>query len=413
MERRVVVTGFGLITSLGHDVPPNWEGLLAGENGIRRISSFDPSNLEVQIAAEVLDFDPTKRIDFKKARRMDRFSQFAMWTAIEAVENSGIAFENDNPDRCGALIGVGMGGIPVWEKEHEKFLKEGPKRVSPLLIPKMIPDMASGLVSIEYSLRGPNFCTVSACASGAHAIGTAFEIIKQGKADVMIVGGAEAALTPFSVSGFANMRAISRRNDEPERASRPFDADRDGFVIAEGAGVLVLEELEHARKRGAQIHAEISGYGLSGDAYHMTAPDPEGKGPQLAMRMALEEAQLNSEDIDYINAHGTSTELNDRMETVAIRAVFGDHADKLWVSSSKSMIGHLLGGAGGAEAAITVLSIKEGKVHPTRNHENPGEGCDLDYVPDGAREKEIKAAISNSFGFGGHNVTLLFKRFQG
>ncbi|MCK4333539.1 beta-ketoacyl-ACP synthase II [candidate division WOR-3 bacterium] len=413
MNRRVVVTGVGLITSLGHDAPTTWEKLLAGENGIRRISSFDPSDLDVQIAGEVQEFDPTPRIDFKQARRMDRFAQFALWTAKEAVCNSGIDFGKENSERCGVLVGTGMGGVIVWEAEHQKFLKRGPKRVSPFLIPMMIPDMASGLISIEYGIRGPNFCTVSACASGAHAVGTSFELIKQGKADVMITGGTEAALTRFSVAGFSNMRAISRRNDEPERASRPFDADRDGFVIAEGSGILVLEELEHARKRGAEVYAELAGFGLSGDAFHMTAPDPEAKGPQLAIRMALEEARLNREDVDYINAHGTSTELNDQMETRAIRGVFGSHSDKLWVSSSKSMLGHLLGGAGGAEAVITVLSIRDGKVHPTRNLEKPGEGCDLDYVPKQAREKEIKLALSNSFGFGGHNVTLAFKKFEG
>ena len=413
MNRRVVVTGVGLITSLGHDAPTTWEKLLAGENGIRRISSFDTSDLDVQIAGEVQEFDPTTRIDFKQARRMDRFAQFALWTAKEAVHNSGINFGRENPERCGVLIGVGMGGIQTWEAEHQKFLKRGPKRVSPFLIPMMIPDMASGLVSIEYGIRGPNFCTVSACASGAHAVGASFELIKQGKADVMITGGTEAALTRFSIAGFSNMRAISRRNDEPERASRPFDADRDGFVIAEGSGILVLEELQHARKRGAEVYAELAGFGLSGDAFHMTAPDPEAKGPQLAIRMALEEARFNREDVDYINAHGTSTELNDQMETRAIRGVFGSHSDKLWVSSSKSMVGHLLGGAGGAEAVITVLSIRNGKVHPTRNLEKPGEGCDLDYVPKQAREKEIKEALSNSFGFGGHNVTLAFKKFEG
>jgi len=413
MNRRVVVTGVGLITSLGHDAPTTWEKLLAGENGIRRISSFDTSDLDVQIAGEVQEFDPTPRIDFKQARRMDRFAQFALWTAKEAVCNSGIDFGKENPERCGVLVGTGMGGVIVWEAEHQKFLERGPKRISPFLIPMMIPDMAAGLISIEYGIRGPNFCTVSACASGAHAVGTSFELIKQGKADVMITGGTEAALTRFSVAGFSNMRAISRRNDEPERASRPFDADRDGFVIAEGSGILVLEELEHVRKRGAEVYAELAGFGLSGDAFHMTAPDPEAKGPQLAIRMALEEARFNREDVDYINAHGTSTELNDQMETRAIRGVFGSHSDKLWVSSSKSMLGHLLGGAGGAEAVITVLSIRDGKVHPTRNLEKPGEGCDLDYVPKQAREKEIKLALSNSFGFGGHNVTLAFKKFEG
>ncbi len=413
MDRRVVVTGIGLLTSLGHDAPTCWEKLLAGENGIRRITGFDASDFEVQIAGEIQDFDPTVRIDFKKAKRMDLFTQFAVWTAREAVDDSGIAFDAENPDRCGVLIGAGMGGIGIWEREHTKFIERGPKRVSPMLIPMMIPDMAAGAISIEYAIRGPNYCTVSACASGAHAVGSSFELIKHGKADVMITGGAESAVTGFAIAGFTNMRALSKRNDEPERASRPFDADRDGFIAAEGSGIIILEELERARKRGAKIYAELVGYGLSGDAYHMTAPHPEGKGPQLAMRMAMEEAELNPADIDYCNAHGTSTELNDKMESIAIRAVFGTHADKLWVSSSKSMTGHLLGGAGGAEAVITALSIKDNKVHPTRNHEKPGESCDLDYVPGAAREKKIRTAISNSFGFGGHNVTLVFKTFEG
>ncbi|MBN2378324.1 beta-ketoacyl-ACP synthase II [candidate division WOR-3 bacterium] len=413
MDRRVAVTGVGLITSLGLDTSTCWNGLLAGENGINRITSFDPSELEVQIAAEVRDFDPTQRIDFKKAKRMDRFCQFAIWSSGEAVTDAGITFDKENPERCGVLIGVGIGGIKIWEQELEKFFERGPNRVSPMLIPMMIPDMASGLVSIEYGICGPNFCTVSACASGAHAVGCSFEMIKQGKADLMITGGTEAALTACSVAAFANMRAISRRNTEPERASRPFDADRDGFVIGEGSGILILEELERARKRGARIYAEIVGFGLSGDAYHMTAPDPNGRGPKLAMRMALEEAAINPEDVDYVNAHGTSTELNDSMETMAIHGVFNTHAEKLWVSSTKSMTGHLLGGAGGLEAAVTALSIFTGKVHPTRNLEKPGEGCDLDYVPGSAREKKINVGISNSFGFGGHNVTLAFKRFEG
>lgn len=412
MNRRVVVTGVGLITALGHDTPTCWENLLAGKNGIRKIANIDASELEVRIAAEVVDFDPSARIDFKKAKRMDRFAQFAVWAAAEAVSDAGIQYETENPERCGALVGVGMGGIRIWEQEHEKYLTKGPKRVSPLLIPMMIPDMASALISIEYGICGPNFCTVSACSSGAHAVGTSFELIKQGKADVMITGGSEAAITGFSLSGFTNMRALSTRNDEPDRASRPFDADRDGFVVGEGSGILILEDLERAKARGAKIYAEISGYGLSGDAYHMTAPHPEGKGPQLAIRMALEQGGKNLEDIDYVNAHGTSTELNDSMESIALRGVFGDHADKLWVSSSKSMLGHLLGGAGGAESVISALSVNTDKVHPTRNHEKPGENCDLDYVPGSAREKRIRTAISNSFGFGGHNVTLLFTKFE-
>lgn len=416
MNRRVVVSGVGMITSLGHDAPTTWEKLLAAENGIRRIENFDPSEIEVQIAGEVRDFDPTKRLDFKQAKRMDRFAQFAVWTSKEAVADSGLDFGKENPERTGVLIGAGMGGIIVWEREHEKFVNAGTatgaKRVSPLLIPMMIPDMASGLVSIEFGVRGPNYCTVSACSSGAHAVGDAFEIIKLGKADIMITGGTEAAITPFSISGFSNMMALSKRNHDPEHASRPFDAERDGFVIGEGSGILILEELGHARNRGAKIYAEVAGYGLTGDAFHMTAPDPEGRGPILAMRMAMEEAAVNKEDVEYINAHGTSTDLNDAMETRAIRNAFQEHADKLWISSSKSMIGHLLGGAGGVEAVISVLSIRDGKVHPTRNLEKPDPACDLDYVPGETREKKITSVISNSFGFGGHNVALLFKRFE-
>lgn len=411
--RRVVITGLGAVTPLGNNVKTFFENLLKGKSGITKITRFDPSNLSVQIAAEVKNFHPEEKIDPKTVKRLDRFNRFSLYAAIEAVEDAELNFSKEDPRRIGVLVGSGMGGLEIWEKEHEKFIKFGPKKVSPLLIPMMIPDMASGQISMYYKVRGPNFTTVSACASGANAIGEAFELIKQGKADIMITGGTEAPITAFSISGFANMLALSRRNDEPEKASRPFDRDRDGFVVGEGAGIVILEELEHAQKRGAKIYAEIKGYGTTGDGYHITAPHPEGAGAAEAMEQAIQEAGIPKEDIKYINAHGTSTKLNDEMETKAIKKVFGDYAYKIPVSSSKSMIGHLLGAAGAVEFIATVLCVYHEKVHPTINLENPDPACDLDYVPEGTREMKIKAALTNSFGFGGHNVTLLVTRFEG
>ncbi len=411
MTRRVVITGVGSITALGEDTETLWNNLLKGKSGITRLENIDVSQIPVKIGGEIKNFDATKKFPPNKVKRMDRFVQFAMWASEEAVRDSGINFDEEDRRRIGVIIASGMGGIIIWEKEHIKFLERGPSRVSPFLIPMMIPDMASGQVSIEYKLHGPNYCTTSACASAGHAIGNGFRLIKHGYADVMIVGGTESALTTFSIAGFANMRALSRRNDEPERASRPFDRDRDGFVMAEGCGILVIEEMEHALKRGARIYAEIAGYGATGDAYHITAPEPEGTAPADAMRMALEEAGMGIEDIDYINAHGTSTKLNDSMETKAIKKVFGDRAYDLKINSTKSMIGHLLGAAAGVESIVTALSIYHGKLHKTLNLENPDPECDLNYLPDGPVDYDVKGALSLSLGFGGHNIALAFRKY--
>jgi 3-oxoacyl-[acyl-carrier-protein] synthase II len=409
--RRVVVTGMGALSALGNDVPSLWQGLLDGRSGIARIARFDPSRLPVQIAGEVKGFDPSSRIDAKAARRMDLYCQYALWSAIEAVRDAKIDFAAERADRCGTIVGSGMGGIHTWETEFAKYVEKGPTRISPLLIPMMIPDMAAGQIAIQYKLRGPNFATVSACASGAHAIGESYRLIKYGAADVIVAGGSEAAITEFTVGGFSNMQALSRRNDEPEKASRPFDKDRNGFVIAEGAGIFVLEELEHATKRGARIYAEIAGYGATGDGYHITAPAPDGVGAYEAMRVAVEDSGVGLEGVDYVNAHGTSTDLNDLTETQAIRRLFGAHAQKLVVNSSKSMIGHALGAAGALEFAVTCLSVQHQKVHRTLNLDNPDTEMTLDYVREGTRDVKIRSAISNSFGFGGHNCCLLAKRY--
>jgi 3-oxoacyl-[acyl-carrier-protein] synthase II len=410
MNRRVAITGIGAVTALGPDVPTIWQALLAGKSGISRISRFDPSQLAVQIAGEIKDFQPIQRLDPKFARRSDRYCQYALWAAIDAVRDSGLDFSQEDRDRAGVIVGTGIGGIELHENDHTKFLSQGPNRVSPFLIPMMIGDMASGQISIQYGLRGPNFCTTSACASGAHGIGESFRFIQHGDADIIITGGSEAPLTPLCIAAFDSMRAISRRNDAPEKASRPFDRDRDGFVVAEGAGIIILEELEHARKRNARIYCELAGYAATGDGYHITAPLPDGAGAYRAMKMALEEAGLKPEDIDYINAHGTSTELNDAIETKAIKQLFGDRAYKIPISSSKSMLGHLLGAAGAVELIATALSIQHQQVHATINLDNPDPECDLDYVREGTRPVSIDAAISNSFGFGGHNVSLAVKR---
>jgi len=409
LSRRVVITGLGAVTPIGHDVETFWRGLCEGRSGIARMSVCDPTGLAVQIAGEVKDFDATRKIDPKLAKRTDPFTHYALWAAHEAFADSGLDFEVEDRTCIGAIIGSGMGGVRTWEAQHAQFVARGPRRVSPLLIPMMIPDMAAGQVSITFGLRGPNFCTTSACASGAHAIGEAYRHIRHGNSDVFIAGGAEAAITQFTVSAFANMGAISKRNDEPEKASRPFDRDRDGFVIAEGCGLCVLEEYERARARGARIYGELVGYGATGDGYHITAPDPEARGAVEAMRMALAESGLEPTDVDYINAHGTSTPLNDASEVKAIVEVFGDHARRLAVNSTKSMVGHGLGSAGAMEFVAMVKSVAEQKVHATLNHENPDDGVDLDFVTDGPREMTIRAALSNSFGFGGHNSCLLVK----
>jgi 3-oxoacyl-[acyl-carrier-protein] synthase II len=411
-RRRVVVTGLGAITPIGNDVPTYWQNLLAGKSGIARMVTCDPTDLEVQIAAEVKGFDPTQRIDAKLARRTDRFTQYALAAAAEAVADAKLDLAQENRDRIGAIVGSGMGGVQTWEAQFAQFIEKGPRRVSPLLIPMMIPDMACGQIAITYNLRGPNFDTTSACASGAHATGEAFRHIVAGDCDVCITGGSEAAITRFTVSAFANMGALSKRNGEPDKASRPFDRDRDGFVIAEGAGIYVIEELEHARKRGAQIYCELAGYGATADAHHITAPDPEAAGAISVMRAAIAEAGLKPEEIDYINGHGTSTPLNDASEVRAIAEVFGAHAAKLAVNSTKSMIGHGLGAAGAMEFVAVALQVKHQRVHPTVNHENPDDGVALDFVKGAARDQNIRAAISNSFGFGGHNACLLAKAFR-
>ncbi len=411
-RRRCVVTGLGVITPLGLEVSSFFSNLLAGKSGIKRITRFDLSSLPVQIAGEITDFNPSERFDPKLLKRTDLFTQYALWATAEAVRDAGLDFEKIDRKRCGVLIGSGMGGIETWEREHERFLTGGAKRVSPLLIPMMIPDIASGQVAILYDLKGPNFATVSACASGAHAIGESFRLITYGDADLMVTGGTEAPLTAFTIAAFANMGALSKRNDAPEKASRPFDRDRDGFVISEGAGIVVLEELGHAQKRNARIYCELVGYGATADAYHITAPDPEGDGTYEVMRRALADGGIEPEEVDYINAHGTSTKLNDLTETKAIKRLFGRHSGRMAVNSTKSMIGHSLGAAGAIEFVVLTLSVYHQKVHPTINLENPEPELDLDYVPEGSREIAIRYALSNSLGFGGHNTCLAVKRWE-
>ena len=410
--RRVVITGLGAITSLGEDVPTLWDNLVNGRSGISRIERFDLSEFRTQIAAEIKEFDPYKRFPSGKIggvpiKKMDRYLLYSLWATDEALKDSGI-LDSVNPDRVGVLISSGIGGVETLEREVITGYTRGYNRISPYLVPMMIPDMASGLVAIEYGFKGPNYTVVSACASSANAIGDALRLIRYGDADVMIVGGAEAPIIKTALAGFSSMRALSTRNDEPEKASRPFDAKRDGFVMAEGGAVLILEEYEHAKRRGAKIYAELLGYGATADAYHITAPCVDGEGAIKAMRRALADARINPEDVDYINAHGTSTKLNDVAETKAIKAVFGEHAYNLAVSSTKSMTGHLLGGAGAIEALATAKAIETGVVPPTINYEYPDPECDLDYVPNEAREMEVRYALSNSFGFGGHNAVLAF-----
>ena len=412
MKRRVVVTGLGAVTPLGNDVSTFWEGLVAGRSGAGPITQFDPSGIEVQIAAEVKDFDPVALFGRKKARRSDRFALFALEAARQAIADAGLQLGEEDRLGVGVLIGTGIGGVLTLLENYDLFQSAGPRRVSALMVPRMMPNAASALVSIEYGLYGPNLALSSACATGAHAIGEAAEMIRRGQAEVMLCGGSEAAVHPLALSALRNMGALSSRNGEPERASRPFDADRDGFVLGEGAGVLVLESLEHARRRGARIYCELVGYGATADAFHITAPDESGQGAVWAMERALQDAGLAPEEVDYINAHGTSTRLNDRIETQAIRRVFGAHADRLVVSSTKSMVGHLMGAAGAVEAIACVKSLETGWVHPTINYETPDPECDLDYVPNQARRLEPRVVLSNSFGFGGHNGCLVFRRWE-
>ncbi len=414
MSRRVVVTGLGAVTPTGLSTEEFWQACVEGRNGVRAITRFDSSAFDSRIAAQLPDsFDPSTRIDKKQLRRMDPFVQYAVVAAYEAVEDAGLNMDAEDPTRVGVILGSGIGGIHTLEQQHLVLGERGPQRVSPFFVPMMIADMGPGQISILLGAKGPNWSSVSACSSAAHSLGESFEAVKRGAADVMICGGAEAPLTPLALAGFCSMRALSTRNDEPERASRPFDLGRDGFVIGEGAGVVVLEELHHARARGAQIYAELVGYANTADAYHMTAPCSDGEGAARAMSLALENAGISAEQVDYINAHGTSTPLNDKMETVAIKTVLGSAARDVWISSTKSMIGHLLGASGGAEFIAMSLAISRSVVPPTINYLTPDPECDLDYVPNEAREKKIRVALSNSFGFGGHNVTLVARRFEG
>lgn len=410
--RRVVVTGLGCVSPVGTGTQKAWQSITAGKSGISTITRFDATDFPIRIAGEVKDFDPSPYIEKKELKKMDLFIQYAVVAACEAFEDSGYRITEENAERVGVYIGAGIGGLPAIEHWHNVLKEKGPSRITPFFIPMVIINLASGQVSIKLGAKGPNSCAVTACATGAHSIGDAFRLIQTGEADCMIAGGAESTITPLCIAGFNAMKALSQRNDEPERASRPFDKDRDGFVVGEGAGVLVLEELESARRRGAKIYAEVVGYGLNSDAYHITQPAPEGEGAARCMELALKDAGLTPEEIDYINAHGTSTYYNDLNETEAIKKVFGEHAKRLMVSSTKSMTGHLLGAAGGVEAVFTVLAIKEGVVPPTINYETPDEGCDLDYVPKEARKASLRAAMSNSFGFGGTNAVLVFKRFE-
>ncbi len=411
-ERRVVVTGLGWVTSLGLDVNKVFEKLLAGESGVTLISRFPTDEYPTKIGSEVKDWD-APHIEKRDAKRLDRFTQFAVNAAADAIIDAGIDFAKEDPFRCGAVIGSGIGGIEEFEDGHRKFVTKGWQRVSPFMVPKLMCNAAPGNVAIHFGIKGPNLATTSACASGGHGIGDAFNLIRQGDAEIMVSGGTEAALTPLGLTCFMALRAISTRNDDPAGASRPFDADRDGFILGEGAGILILEELEHAKARGAKIYCEIKGYGQSCDGSHITAPDEQGRGASAAMSRALNDAKMNPQDIGYINAHGTSTPLGDVAEVTAIKNTFGEHAYKLAVSSTKSMIGHTLGASGGIEAIATIKCLESQTLHPTINHQTPGEGCDLDFVPNQAREASFKAALTNSFGFGGHNVSLCVAKFEG
>ena len=414
-RRRVVITGLGLMTPVGNDVETAWNALLDGTSGAAPITQFDATeDFSTRFACEVKGFDPEEYMDRKEARRADRFAQLAMAVATQAVNDAGLGDDlaPADPDRVGVIIGSGIGGISTFEEQTQTMLEKGPRRVSPFFVPMFIPDMAAGLVSMRFGARGPNYCTVSACSSSAHALGNAFRLVQDGEADVMITGGTEASVTPLTIAGFGNMKALSTRNDAPEKASRPFDADRDGFVLGEGAGALILESLEHALDRGANIVAEMVGFGQSADAYHMTAPAPEGAGAQLAMRAALDDAGVAPEDVGYVNAHGTSTPANDVNETKAIKAVFGDAAYEMVVGSTKSMTGHQLGAAGAVEGIISALVTRHGQIPPTINFETQDPECDLDYAHNERRERDVQIAITNSFGFGGHNVCLAVKRWE-
>jgi len=411
MKRRVVVTGMGVVSALGLGVEEFWNSIKEGKNGISLISKFDTTNLDTKVAAEIKEFDPTKYIEKKEAKRMDRYTQYALSATKMAIENAGLNFEDEDKFRVGVVVGSGIGGIETLEDQHSVYLEKGPGRVSPFFIPMMIANMASGRIAMEYGLQGFNECVVTACATSNNAIGDSFKVIQRGDADIMITGGAEAAITPLSLSGFCSAKAMSTNND-PEAACRPFDAERDGFVMGEGSGILILEELEHAVKRGANIITEIVGYGCTCDAYHITQPHPEGLGGINCMKLALKDGGIDPEEVGYINAHGTATPIGDPVETMVIKSVFGDHAKKLAVSSTKSMTGHLLGAAGSVEAIITSLAIKNGFLPPTINLKTPDAECDLDYVPNKGRNAEIIYALSNALGFGGHNAVIALKKYM-
>jgi 3-oxoacyl-[acyl-carrier-protein] synthase II len=412
MKRRVVVTGMGAVTPVGNDVATMWRSLIEGRSGAGPITKFDASTFEVRFACEVKGFDALQYMDRKEAKRADQFTQYAVAAAKQAMDDAGFGGGTGyDPDNTGVIIGSGIGGLKIFEEQHDVYRQRGPSKISPFFIPMFISDIAAGIVSMQFGAKGPNYATVSACATSAHAIGDAFRTIQYGDADVMITGGAEATVTPMAVGGFANMKALSERNDSPETASRPFDLTRDGFVMGEGGAVMILEELEHAKRRGAKIYSEVIGYGATGDAYHLTAPAPHGEGAQRAMKRALKDAGLNPEDVQYINAHGTSTPANDLNETAAIKAVFGEHAKSVHVSSTKSMTGHMLGAAGAVELVISTLAINNNLIPPTINYRTPDPECDLNYTPNKAVECKVDAILSNSFGFGGHNTTLAAKRY--
>lgn len=413
MSRRVVVTGMGVVIPTGIGVETAWQNVCEGRSGIGPLTRFDTSGFETKIAAEVKDFNPELYIEKKEIKKMDLFIQYALAAACEAVEDSRLEVTPENCERIGVIVGTGLGGLPTIERYHSVLLERGPSRISPFFIPMLIANLAAGQIAIRFGVKGPNTCVVTACATGGHCIGDAFRAISYGDADAIIAGGTEANITPLTVGGFNAMKALSTRNEEPEKACRPFEKNRDGFVIAEGAGIVILEELEFALKRGAKIYAELVGYGYTGDAYHITAPSPEGDGAIRCMRMALKDAGLKPEEIDHINAHGTSTQLNDLTETQAIKAVFGDYAGSIPISATKSMTGHLLGAAGSTEAIFSLLAIRDGILPPTLNYEEPDPECNLDYVPNVARHITIKTAMSNAFGFGGTNATLVFKKYSG
>ena len=411
-KRRVVVTGLGLVTPLGIGVETSWQNFVSGKSGIGRITTFDATAFPTQIAGEVKNFNPEDYIEPKEVKKMDRFIHFAVAAGTFALNDSGLKITGDNADRVGVLVGSGMGGLQSIEYYHSVLLEKGPRRITPFFIPMLTINLAAGQISIKFGAKGPNSAISTACATGSHSIGDAFRIIQRGEADAMIAGGTEAVITPMAVGGFNAMKALSTRNDEPEKASRPFDVDRDGFVIGEGAGIIVLESLQHAMDRGAKVYAEIAGYGMTADAYHITSPPPGGEGAARCIATALKDAGIRPSDVDYINAHGTSTKSGDELESQAIKKIFGEHAYKIAISSTKSMTGHLLGAAGGVEAVLSVLSIVNDTVLPTINLDNPDPECDLDYVPHKARKMTVNYALSNSFGFGGTNACILFKRFE-